>query len=86
METLMLKRTNTRITATQLPKLREVVELEDFGKVQVLSIYHTEHDNFIVLKYLETVLESPPIFEHRFSVEPDPPEWVSHHLTESQST
>lgn len=66
----MLKRTNTGITSPCLPKLREVVELEEFGKVQVLSLYHTKYDNFIVLKYLETILDSPPIFAHPFMVEP----------------
>lgn len=65
----MLKRRKDGISSPRLPILREVMELEEFGKVQVLSLYHTKTDNFIVLKYLETVLDMPPIFAHPFMVE-----------------
>lgn len=59
-----------RIVSSHLPALREKLDMEGFGKVEVLSLYRTQSDNYIVLKYHETVLDSPPIFAHRFTVEP----------------
>lgn len=52
------------------------MDMEGFGKVEVLSMYRTKTDNYIVLKYHETVLESPPIMAHRFSVSEEVPTTV----------